>query len=170
MNKIVIKLVFVIALAFLSFTSKAQLSTGLGLRYGMDNGPGLDFIQYFLSRNQGAAHFMLSIPYGGERLNALYEIHIRNHNERIEMTGVSFFFGVGGHVGRYDPNDYRKSSTDPIEKQNIFAFGIDGIGGVEWKIPYMPLQLSVDIHPFFDLNYSKQPNWLDLGITARYLF
>ena len=169
MKKIFIKTLFVIAFAFLSITTKAQLSTGLGLRYGMDNGVSLDAIQYFLSRNQGAAHLMLSIPYGGFRGNALYEIHIRNHNERIEMTGVSFFFGAGGHAGRYDPNDYRKNSTDPIEKQNIFAVGIDGIGGVEWKIPYMPLQISVDFHPFLDLNYSKQPSKLELGITARYL-
>ena len=56
-----------------------------------------------------------------------------------------------------------------MEKQNIFAVGIDGIGGVEWKIPYMPLQISVDFHPFLDLNYSKQPSKLELGITARYL-
>ena len=170
MRNIFIKLSFVIAFALLSFATKAQLSTGLGLRYGMDSQFGVDAIKYFLSRNQGAAHLMISMPYGGFRANGFYEVHIRNHNEKIEMTGVSFFFGAGGHIGRYDQNDYRKNSTDPIEKQKILAAGIDGIAGIEWKLPYMPIQLSVDVHPFLDLNYSKQPSKLEFGIAARYLF
>jgi len=165
------KLTFILIFVSFTYSVKAQYSTGIGLRYGTESQVGLSLLQFFSDRNQSAADFIISAPHSGVRGNAFYEIHLRNHSEKIEMSGIGFFFGAGGHVGRYKTIDWEKSGTDPIDKENVVAVGIDGIAGIEWKLPKIPLLLSLDVHPFLDLNYMKQqPEIVELGLSLKYLF
>jgi len=170
MKKILLNLVIISVFSHFTISADAQYGTGIGARYGTDSNLGLTLLQFFSDRNQSAADFTVSAPFSGVRANGFYELHIRNHNEKIEVAHVGFFIGAGAHIGRYKTQLYRKHSTDPIDKTNIIAAGIDGIAGIEWKLPYIPLLLSLDVHPFLDLNYSHQPEIFELGLSLRYLF
>jgi hypothetical protein len=168
--KIVSKLLLIAVFALFSYTVSAQSGTGIGIHYGTDAGIGLTVLKFLSDRNQHAVNLNLSAPYSGFRANLNYEFHLRNHSENIEVAGVGFFIGAGGHIGRYKTQSYRKNTTDPIDKTNIMTAGIDGIVGVEWKLPHVPLLLSADVHPFYDLNYTHQPSMLEFGVALRYFF
>ena len=89
-------LLFCICLAFAS-ASHAQYITGIGATLGM-NGQGGTIIQYFAPGSRGAADLLFTSQYKGFVFTGLYEIHSKNHNERIELANVGFFGGLGGHV------------------------------------------------------------------------
>lgn len=148
-------------------TVKAQYLTGIGATLGL-YGRGATIIQYFAPKQRGAADFLITSQFKGFMFTGLYEIHSANHNERIEVANVGFFLGAGGHAGAVDRLQYNNVNST---KKKIFVVGVDVIAGVEWKLPHMPLLLSVNAKPFLDLNYIKQqPDWFDAAITLRFLF
>ncbi|MFH0864801.1 MAG: hypothetical protein V1904_01310 [Bacteroidota bacterium] len=150
-----------------AITVKAQYLTGIGATLGL-YGRGLTIIQYFAPKDRGAADFLITNQFKGYVFTGLYEIHNPNHSERIEVANVGFFAGIGGHAGAVTATEYKNVNTT---KKKIFVVGIDVIAGVEWKLPHIPLLLSINAKPFLDLNYIKQqPDWLDAAITLRLLF
>lgn len=154
-------------LLFTTLSVNAQYLTGIGASLGM-YGRGLTVIQYFAPGSRGAADFLLTSQYKGVVFTGLYEIHSKNHNERIEVANVGFFLGVGGHVGSITATQYNNVNTT---KKKILVAGVDAIAGAEWKLPHVPLLLSVNVKPYLDLNYLKeQPDWFDAAITLRLLF
>lgn len=153
----------------LAFTSaiQAQYLTGIGASLGM-YGRGGTIIQYFTPGSRGAADLLIASQYKGFVFTGLYEVHSKNHNERIELANVGFFAGLGGHVGSVTATQYNNVNTT---KKKILVAGVDAIAGVEWKIPKMPLLLSLNVKPYLDLNYIKnQPDFFDAAITLRLLF
>ncbi|HNW96874.1 MAG TPA: hypothetical protein PKK00_00520 [Bacteroidales bacterium] len=165
-----IKIIFIIVLVLKLNTVNAQYGTGLGVRYGTDSNIGLTVLQFLGDRNQGAINVIISAPYNGVRASGCFELHISNHNENIEVAHVGFFIGAGGHTGRYKTIGWMKDGSSPINKENVITVGVDGIAGIEWKLPEVPLLLSLDVHPFIDLNYQKQqPEIFELGLSLRYL-
>jgi len=157
-----------IFILFLSaYSVSAQYSTGLGIRFG-DPSRGLTVIQYFDPKSRGAADFIFSSQYKGLCFTGLYEVHSKNHNENIELAKVGFYLGVGAHGGAYHENAYYKN---PTSDKKIIAAGFDAIAGIEWKLPNIPVLLSADLKPFFDLTSSgRQLNYLDYAVSLRYLF
>lgn len=59
-----------------------------------------------------------------------------------------------------------------VTRDRIVAAGVDAIAGVEWKLPHVPLLLSADIKPFFDLSGigKTQLNYVDYALSLRWLF
>lgn len=170
MMKFLSTLLFISAFTVLSATVNAQSGTGVGVHYGTDSQIGLTVLKFLSDRNQHAVNLILSAPYKGFRASALYEFHLRNHSENIEVAGVGFFVGAGGHIGRYKTIGWYKEGP-AISSANVVAVGVDATAGIEWKLPHVPLLLSFDVHPFLDLNYMKQqPEIFDFGGSLRYFF
>ncbi len=163
------RLLYSVVLIFLAYGANAQYNTGIGIRFG-DPGRGLSLIQYFSPRNRGAANFLFTNQFSGYCFTGLYEVHSKNHNEHIEVANVGFYAGAGGHVGRYGEKGYFTKSNLTSDKI-FFVEGLDLIAGVEWRLPHVPLLLSADIKPFFDISISKgQPLYIDYAVSLRYLF
>lgn len=153
-----------------SLTLNAQYSTGIGATFGL-YGRGATVLQYFDPGSRGAADFLITSQYKGFVVTGLYEVHNKNHNERIELANVGFFFGLGGHGGVVRRLQYKTDPPTDLDKEKIFVIGFDAIVGVEWKIPHVPLLLSVNAKPYLDVNYIKiQPDWFDASVTLRLLF
>lgn len=154
-----------------TFSLKAQYLTGIGASLGL-YARGVTVIQYFSPKARGAADFILASQSEGVTFTGLYEIHNPNHNERIELANVGFFAGLGGHAGMVNPETYGRHRD--TKNQLIFVVGVDLIAGAEWKLPRMPLLLSVNAKPFLDLNLLKDQldnyDFFDAAITLRYLF
>ena len=165
------KPIIIIYFILISSFVHAQYGTALGVRYGTETNIGISVLRFLSDRNQGASHTIVSFPYKGARLTSFYEWHFRNHNENIEVANVGFFVGLGAHVGRYKKVGWQKNDTPFIKGENVVAFGVDANAGIEWKIPTVPLLLSIDVHPLIDLNYiEQQPQYFDFGLSLRYLF
>ena len=155
-------LLSILMLSLISFGSQAQYLTGIGVRLGTSNG--ITVIRYFAPRARGAGDLIIANEFNGWCGTLLYEIHFNNHNENIEMANVGFFLGAGVHAGLFGGKEYNDAS-----KTRVFATGIDFIIGAEWKLPHVPLLLSVDFKPYYDVN-ADQPDFIDVCGSLRYLF
>jgi len=150
-------------------TAQVNAQTGIGLRATPDGG-GFTvksfFNRYLAFEGQLNAGGILALE--GQSFNAvgLLEFHIV-----LPDPSWRIFFGAGLHTGVWD-RGYRYVSDEGRymdDKRGIF--GIDGIGGVEYKFKHIPLGLSADIKPA--VNFLAEPDFFDhnmFGLAARFYF
>lgn len=154
------KLLFVLLIAlFFGFKSSAQdYNTGIGLRGGL--GSGLT-IKHFLN-GKSAVEGILDSRWRGFSITGLYEIH----QQAFEVDRLNWYYGVGGHIGFW--NGGNVSWADNHDDYTVI--GIDGILGLEYNLDFIPINLSIDWKPAFNLSgYSGF--WGDGGaISVRYIF
>lgn len=151
-------LVLVVAL-FIVFESKAQdYNTGIGLRGGFASGL---TVKHFLSQTK-AIEGIFDSRWHGVNITGLYEIHAQAFN----TDRLNWYYGVGGHIGFWNGKYYRDVRNDA----DYTVVGIDGILGIEYNFKEIPVNLSLDWKPAFDLvGYSGF--WGDGGaISIRYIF
>jgi hypothetical protein len=79
------------------------------------------------------------------------------------------FLGPGLHIGSWDRYDHRRVNELAPAAQGIF--GIDGILGLEYLFKTMPLGLSIDVKPGWNIADEQTyfPNNV-FGFSARYYF
>lgn len=98
----------------------------------------------------------------GFRLTGLYELH----NNLGNVEGLTWYIGGGAHVGVWSDSWKTRYPT----RNDGVAVGVDGVIGIDYKIPGAPLNLSFDWQPSFNLvgyNYFEG-GWGGVGI--RYTF
>jgi hypothetical protein len=101
---------------------------------------------------------------------ALYEKHFN-----IESAeGLRYYFGVGGHLSF---NTWSRVYVDRdgrtwwYKDRTGVGAGIDGIAGLEYKIPPLPLLVSLDLKPYIELNTDGRVYVSpDPGISLRLTF
>ena len=117
-----------------------------GLRVGGTSG--LTFKHLFANSN--AFEAILGLWPHTIGLTALYEKNIN-----AGTPGLNFYYGMGGHAnvgdGRYRRYYYTNDTYSYI-RTNDFAFGIDGIIGIEYKFRPVPFAVSADIKPYVETN------------------
>ncbi len=146
-----------------------EYKTSLGFRGGFTTG--LTF-KHFI-KDGAALEAILSTgwrSFGGYQLTGLYEIH-KEAFVKNDMKGMFWFYGGGGHVATgYRVWHHKTNYTGDWVYYN--AFGIDGIFGMEYKIEDVPITLSVDVKPFFEIATSPDApfGFWDMGFSIRYVF
>jgi len=90
----------------------------------------------------------------GVNIYGLYE-----RNVPIDGKGFNFYYGGGGNIGTW-----KKKGKDK------FTVGIDGILGLEYKIPEVPVAFGVDYKPTLNFIGHAGFKWYDFGIHARIVF
>lgn len=94
---------------------------------------------------------VLSVPYNnGFNVLGLYERHIP-----IISEGFNFYYGAGAHLGAYNHD---------------FMLGIDGVVGMEYKFNEVPLALSVDYKPAFNIFENTGFRMLDFSFGIKVTF
>jgi hypothetical protein len=95
----------------------------------------------------------------GFRLSGLYEFNFYTFDG---VPNLGWFVGGGAHIGTWN-SKYKEEYDSNVD------FGIDGIIGLDYKFPDLPLNLSVDWQPSLALigsNFSPAYG----GIGIRYTF
>ncbi|HBS87942.1 MAG: hypothetical protein A2W91_10505 [Bacteroidetes bacterium GWF2_38_335] len=156
MKKIaLIVLIFVAAVA-----AKAQdYNTGIGIRLGPFSGVTL---KHFLGEGK-AVEGILNTRYHGFSIHGLIEFE----KPLGDVSGLSWYFGFGGHIGFYDRYNFPDHYA---YHEDIVTIGADGILGIEYTFEEIPLNLSIDWKPQIDLiGYGEF--WGDgFALSARYIF
>ena len=139
---IIMKKSFIYAIAIISLTISSQAfsyNTALGLRFG----PGIGFSIKHFTRSDVALEGIVHSLWHGFAMTGLYEVHARAFN----VQGLYWYYGGGGHIGFWDGH------YDPYwhHDRTAFALGIDGIIGMEYNIPEIPINLSLDFKPAFNI-------------------
>ncbi len=154
------KILLTLTITFgLFFTAIAQdYNTAIGLR----GGPFIGFtVKHFLSE-KSAIEGIVSTRWKGIEITGLYELH----NRAFQVDRLNWYFGVGGHIGFYD-GKYTKWDTVEKTYTNV---GVDGILGLEYNFKEIPLNLSIDWKPAFNI-IGYTGFWSDNGaLSIRYTF
>lgn len=148
-----------ICLATGSLQLKAQeYSTGIGVRGGYPSGLS---IKHFVG-SASAVEGILGAKWGGVQATVLYEIHA----PAFSAEGLYWYYGIGGHIGFWDGYDRGPFDED---EDDFVGIGVDGVVGIEYKIQEIPITISLDLVPAF--NIAENPGfWIDAGLGLRYVF
>ncbi len=112
--------------------------TGVTLKTFVRSNAAFEAIGYFWDR--------------GTRITALYEYH---HN--LSKSGsLKWYIGPGVHVGFYKPA-YFDGGT---------SIGIDGVLGLDYKFPGIPINVSLDWQPSYEFGNFEgfSGNWGGVGL------
>ncbi|WP_425392726.1 hypothetical protein [Ekhidna sp.] len=74
---------------------------------------------------------------------------VERYAPAFSEPGLNWYYGIGGHVATQSDvirNDglYRRETSE-------LGLGIDGIFGIEYKIQEVPIAMSLDFKPFFEV-------------------
>lgn len=156
------------ALAIIGFSVFSQdFRYAAGIRAGYT--AGVEFRIYTDELN--SYKFLLGTRQNGAVIHALKEFHqpglfsFTNH--------LNFVYGGGLHVGyeRWNRRYYRTNSSYYVTNTDFIA-GIDGLAGLEYMFPEVPLSLGIEAKPYFDLFGRKvfDLELFDFAFTVKYHF
>lgn len=160
-------MLFLAAGLLLAGQTKAQYNTAIGLRAGESSGI---TIKHFIN-NGAALDFLVSFFPNDLGVFCLYEKHQQIGN----AAGLNFYYGAGGHLAF---NTYRSVYYHDrygrywwYHNREGFGLGIDGIVGLEYKIPSIPLAFSLDLKPYIEFNTDRNVYFSpDPGIGIKVAF
>jgi len=155
-----------LSLALTGFTE----DKAIGIRGGITSG----FEYRIFTNDENSYRFLLSARKQGLQLTALKEFHILDVFDIGEP--ISFVYGFGAHVGieswhkdyaelYYPYLAYREKKTGPVA-------GLDGLAGLEYRIPTLPLVAGLEVKPYFNLFgedfFELRP--FDFAFTLKFVF
>ncbi|MCB0619949.1 MAG: hypothetical protein KDC43_26035 [Saprospiraceae bacterium] len=144
----------------LAFQAQAQdYNTGIGLRAGSSNGL---TVKHFIS-SDAALEGLLALRWRGIHITGLYEVH----RPLGRTAGLNWYFGGGGHIGFW--GGYKEHPWFD-DDNNYTVIGIDGIIGLEYNFQEVPINLSLDWKPAFNL-IGYTGFWGDeVALSIRFIF
>ena len=156
-------IILMFAIGTMSTVFGQEMNTGSTYQtaVGIKIYPGAISIKHFTNTNtawEGLGYFWQY----GFRATGLYEIH-GNING---VDGLKWYVGPGAHVGFYNTT----WAKDYPSRESGVAIGVDGVLGLDYKIPGAPLNVSFDWQPSFNFvgyNYFEG-GWG--GLAVRYTF
>jgi hypothetical protein len=153
-------MLFLALICFATAINAQDYRTGVGFRGGFTNGL---TIKHF-THEKAAMEFILASRWRGFEVTALYEVH----NQLFETPRLKWFIGFGGHVGFWNGDyTYKYWGT---QGTTYTVAGIDGILGIEYSFEEIPINLSLDWKPAYNLiGYTGL--WADGGaLSVRFIF
>ena len=117
-------------------------NNAFGIRAGVTSG----FTYKHINSNNNAVEVIGGISPYAFSLTGLYERYVPSG-----LNGFNFYFGGGGHLA----NSYSYARYRDEMGRNYYyrtysngpAIGVDGILGIEYKIPRAPVAFSFDLKP-----------------------
>ena len=158
---------FLVALIFVGGSSGyAQYTTALGIRLGGTSGV---TIKNFYRPSMAFEGIIGGFP-NGFSVTGLVEKHRIAFNE----PGLNWYYGGGGHVAIYNDRRYysRFGREMDFRANGEVGFGIDGIVGLEYKLPDdVPFAFSFDLKPFVEITSAGSAGFaLDPSIGVKFTF
>lgn len=156
----------VFAIVTLLLTSTANLkaqstgsdyTTAVGAKFY----PGGLTVKHFIQEDR-ALEGLLYVWGEGYRITGLYEFY-GNING---VEGLKWYAGGGAHIGAF--NDVWK--TDNPNKDHNSTFGLDAVLGLDFKFTGVPINMSLDWQPSYNLTGYNYLEGAWGGLAIRYTF
>jgi len=171
-SKMVVMLITVFSL---SATAQQEVKPSLGSDYknavGLRFGETSGFTYKHMFNNGNAFEGILSaFPYT-LGVTGLYEKHFNTG-----VQGLRWYVGGGGHMNIGGPVSrtyyyYGDGRYRYVYRSGGFAFGVDAIGGAEYKFKKIPLAISSDLKPFIEWNdYGNIYYTIDPSLGVKFTF
>lgn len=169
MKKIIIILILFAGIGGLQ---AQEFERQLGIRLGYTSGISGKVIK----DNRVAIEGILGFRQGGMQMYAL----VQSYKQLIKNSNVNWrmYFGGGGHLGFVNGSDRvrRWSSSYGYYWEEIWVsgmvFGLDGVFGTDYSFPTVPVVLSVEFKPFFEVQSFQRVNvnFYDFAFGIKYKF
>lgn len=161
----------IIAALIFTTAANAQYYTGIGIHIGRF-ATGVS-IKYFFDANNANGIELIAgktrAANGGYVATALYEMQ-RPFNSSLLRIPLDFVFGGGVHGGYYPEGYYSiRDGVAYMYGEKVYAFGIDAVLGLEYKVPVAPLTIGVECIPFYEI-VNPGPEFIDFSFSVRYVF
>ena len=155
---------FLIVVALLTVQSRSQAQS-MGSEYrtaiGVKFWPGALSIKHFIQDNRSLEGNIYFWDHGF-RFTGLYEFN----GDINGAPGLKWYVGPGAHFGVYNEGWYNDGH---YYKNGAASFGVDGVLGLDYKINGAPIDLSIDVNPYFEfLNHPYIGVWGGLGIRFAF--
>jgi len=179
MKKNYLKSLVIAVMLLLSSTLKAQDMTvptelaintpdyklAVGLRAGETSGLTIKQI----IGNSKALEGIVGVWYQGMSFTLLFE----KYEPAFEVSGLNWYYGAGAHAAidmNYTFRNYWGDRYYHYHSGGV-GLGVDGIIGLEYKIPPIPIAISIDVKPFLEVN-TLGGAWLSLdpGLGIKITF
>lgn len=138
----------VMAVASITILSAQDYNWAVGVRFGGEMGGAS--VKYKFNAANGIEAIVAAPWNNGVLLTGLYQRYIP-----VIGRGFHFYYGFGAHVGEW---------------YNKFTLGIDGIAGLEYKFDDIPLALSFDYRPMFNVAGWHNFQMADFALGVRITF
>lgn len=136
-----------------------QYKTAIGVRAGTSAGFN---VKHFLNR-YNALEAVVESRWNGVNFVGLYEWQ----KGPVDSNGIEWFIGVGGHLGSWNSRYNNPWFNEPYSRV-YHVVGIDGIIGLEYTFREVPINISVDYRPSFNIT-EYTGFWMDnAGVSVRY--
>jgi hypothetical protein len=122
--------------AFIGFASSAQANykSAVGIKFA----PGTITYKHFIA-DQYALEGLVVFGNYGSRFGGLFEIN----KSLSAVEGLNWYYGAGTHLSFFNSKSGGNATV-----------GIDGVVGLDYKFPRLPLNLSLDWQPYLQFgNY-----------------
>ena len=144
---------FVLVLAIVTSAS-AQYRSAVGLRLGGASG---------ITAKMGlgkrvSVEGQITTRWGGVNFTALAEIT----QQLPDTPGLAWYYGIGGNIGFWDDPE-----TD-VNETKLFL-GADGIVGMEYTFPAIPVNLAFDWKPYLNIISRTHFVWDEFALSIRYV-
>ena len=150
----------------------AQYVTGIGIRGGKFNS-GVSFKHFFDANNSTGIEGLIGRSKIGRDYGWIakgFMVFQRPIMDSRMQAPFDVVFGFGMHGAYFKYGYYYIEDGKEIPYAlDVYTFGVDAIIGLEYKLPWVPLSITADANPFFSL-INKGPEWIDFGISLRYVF
>lgn len=156
-----------IAMLLITGIATAQYDFAVGLRSGGTSGITLKK-NYEYSALEGIIGFW----HDGISVTALWE----KKTMAFDVNNLNWFYGLGGHVAVYGEDFNGKGGPSWYRHPHHYedgdlGLGIDGMVGLEYKIPEIPFAFSFDFKPFMEITTDGAfLFFLDPGIGIKLAF
>ncbi len=142
---------------------------------GFRGGPTWGFTYDYLQNEHSGFSWLLSFRQKGMQITGLLKFY-RPAFERV-TDRFWWYFGVGGHVGYNKWKVYYTYDQGPytfFTEVNRYApvMGLDGLFGLEFRMDILPICISVELMPYFEL-FGKdfyKISFFDFGFGIKYAF
>lgn len=143
--------------------AQANYNTAAGIRIGgYENGLTL---KHFTSSST-AIEGIIGFRPGVFVATGLYQIHA----VAFAQPSLNWFYGFGAHIGGIDGDRYYRSyGGKKYYADGGLILGGDGILGLEYTFPEIPLAISADLHPRIELARGPFLN-MEAALSIRYTF
>ena len=158
MKTTILKLFAITLITAFATTANAQsdYKTGIGLRGGYPSGITL---KHFISGN-AAIEGVLSGGWGSIGVTGLYQIH----KNFPDVPNLKWYYGGGAHLAITNANRVNPWTGT---SGGTLQMGLDGVVGLEYVIPDIPISLSIDLLPIVNV-FQDIGVWYNAGISVRY--
>jgi len=160
-TRTVIALLVLMSLSLVSFSQERNehYSRAIGGRFGVANGI---TYKHFLNSNHavdGILNFQGNRNWSVLKVVGLYEIH--DQIEVADYEGLLWYYGAGGGLGFYN---------NKVEDVTSVAFSLDGVLGLDFKVPTAPINISLDWKPMLELSPNPGLKFDGFGLSIRFAF